>query len=70
MSHHLGYATGADKPETGTNYRNGKSGKTILTDDGPLRIEVQRDREGEFEPKLTGKHERRFTGFDGEIIAM
>lgn len=70
MSHHLGYAAGADKPEAATNHRNGKSGKTVLTDDGPLRIEVPRDRQGEFEPKLIGKHERRFTGFDDKIIAM
>ena len=70
MSHHLGYAAGGDKPEAATNHRNGKSGKTVLTDDGPLRIEVPRDREGEFEPKLIGKHERRFTGFDDKIIAM
>ena len=70
MSHHLGYPAGADKPEEATNHRNGKSGKTVLTDDGPLRIEVPRDREGGFEPKLIGKHERRFTGFDDKIIAM
>jgi putative transposase len=70
MSHHLGYAAGTEKPETATNHRNGRSGKTVLTDDGPLRIEVPRDREGEFEPKLIGKHERRFTGFDDKIIAM
>ena len=70
MSHHLGYATGADKPEAATNHRNGTSAKTVLTDDGPVRIEVPRDREGEFEPKLIGKHERRFTGFDDKIIAM
>ena len=70
MSYHLGYATGAEKPEAATNHRNGKSGKTVLTDDGPLRIEVPRDRQGEFEPKLIGKHERRFTGFDDKIIAM
>jgi transposase-like protein len=70
MSHHLGYAAGAEKPGAATNHRNGKSGKTVLTDDGPLRIEVPRDREGEFEPKLIGKHERRFTGFDDKIIAM
>jgi putative transposase len=70
MSHHLGYTAGADKPETATNHRNGRSGKTVLTDDGPLRIEVPRDREGGFEPKLIGKHERRFTGFDDKIIAM
>ena len=55
MNHHLGYAAGADKPAAATNHRNGKSGKTILTDDGALRIEVPRDREGEFEPKLIGK---------------
>ena len=70
MSHHLGYAAGADKPRSATNHRNGKSGKTVLTDDGPLRIEVPRDREGEFEPKLIGKHERHFTGFDDKIIAL
>ena len=70
MSHHLGYAAGGDKPETETNHRNGKSGKTVLTDDGPLRIDVPRDREGAFEPRLIGKHERRFTGFDDKIIAM
>jgi len=70
MSHHLGYPAGGDKPESATNHRNGNSGKTVLTDDGPLRIEVPRDRQGEFQPKLIGKHERRFTGFDDKIIAM
>ncbi len=70
MSHHLGYALRSEKPEATTNYRNGNSGKTLLTDDGPLRIEVPRDREGEFEPKLIGKHDRHFTGFDDKIIAM
>jgi len=70
MNHHLGYRVGADKPQEVTNHRNGKSAKTVLTDGGPVRIEVPRDRAGEFEPKLIGKHERRFTGFDDKIIAM
>ena len=70
MSHHLGYPVGGEKPESATNHRNGNSGKTVLTDDGPLRIEVPRDREGDFEPKLIGKHERHFTGFDDKIIAL
>jgi len=70
LSHHLGYRPGSIKPEEATNHRNGKSGKTILTDDGPLRIEVPRDRDGSFEPVLIPKHERRFTGFDEKIIAM
>jgi transposase-like protein len=70
MSHHLGYPAGADKPESLTNHRNGNSAKTLLTDDGPLRIEVPRDRHGKFLPKLVAKHERHFTGFDGKIIAL
>ncbi len=64
LSHHLGYVPGGTKPEDTTNHRNGSSGKTVLTDDGPLALAVPRDRDGSFEPRLIGKHERRFTGFD------
>jgi transposase-like protein len=53
-----------------TNQRNGKTGKTVLTDDGPLRLEIPRDRNGTFAPILIPKHARRFTGFDDKIIAM
>jgi transposase-like protein len=70
LSHHLGYGPGTVKPELTTNHRNGTSGKTVLTDDGPVPIDVPRDREGTFEPQLIGKHERRFTGFDDKVIAL
>ena len=70
LSHHLGYGRGQDKPKGATNHRNGKSAKTVLTEDGPLHIEVPRDREGSFEPILIPKHERRFKGFDERIVAM
>ena len=64
LGHHLGYARGAAKPEDASNHRNGASAKTVLTDEGPVRIEVPRDREGSFEPVLIPKHERRFAGFE------
>ena len=70
LTHHLGYPPGGEKPDDTTNHRNGAGSKTVLTDDGPLRIEVPRDREGTFEPRLIGKHERRFTGFDDKILAL
>ena len=70
LSHHLGYPAGAARPDEATNHRNSTSGITVLTEDGPLRMEVPRDREGSFEPLLTPKHERRFTGFDDRIVAM
>ena len=70
LSHHLGYRAGEPKAEQASNHRNGVSGKTVLTDTGPVRIEVPRDRAGSFEPLLIPKHERRFTGFDDKIVAM
>lgn len=70
MGQHLGYAAGTDPPAGTTNHRNGTSGKTVITDDGPLRVDIPRDREGSFAPILISKHKRRFTGFDDKIIAM
>ena len=70
LSHHLGYPPGAEKPGELSNHRNGVTKKTVLTEDGPLRIDIPRDREGRFEPILIPKHERRFTGFDDKIVAM
>src|SRR5215212_418096 len=46
LTHHLGYPAGGRKPEQTSNHRNGSRSKTVLTDDGPLPIEVPRDREG------------------------
>lgn len=48
----------------------GLGDKTVLTGEGPVRIKVPRDGDGSFEPILILKHERRFTGFDENIIAM
>jgi transposase-like protein len=70
LSHHLGYRAGQTKPPGQDNQRNGSSAKTVLTDDGPVRIEVPRDRDGSYEPILIPKHQRRYTGFDDKIIAM
>ena len=70
LSHHLGYPPGAPKPAPESNQRNGSSAKTVLTEDGPLRIDIPRDRDGSFEPILIPKQERRFTGFDDKVIAM
>ena len=70
LSHHLGYGPGDARPQDSANHRNGRTGKTVLTGDGPVRIDVPRDRVGSFEPLLIPKHERHFTGFDDKIVAM
>lgn len=70
LNHHLGY----EKHEVvgyGTgNSRNGTSLKTLKGEAGEMTIEVPRDRNGTFEPKLIGKHQTRFEGFDGKILSM
>ncbi len=71
LTHHLGLPARWRRSRTPpTNHRNGTGGKTVLTDDGPLPIDVPRDRDGTFEPRLIAKHERRFTGFDDKILAL
>src|SRR2546422_10971315 len=45
LSHHLGYPAGGTKPDDTTNHRNDTGAKTVLTDDGPLTLDVPRDRE-------------------------
>jgi putative transposase len=70
LGHHLGYSPRATKPDAAGNQRNGTTGKTVITGEGPVRVEIPRDRDGTFNPILIPKHERRFTGFDDKIIAM
>lgn len=70
LTHHLGYEEGAPRPDGQTNHRNGSTDKTVLTEAGPVRITVPRDRDGAFAPILIPKHARRFTGFDDKIVAM
>jgi transposase-like protein len=43
LSHHLGYRPGEARPDGQDNHRNGTTGKTVLTEDGAVRIEVPRD---------------------------
>jgi putative transposase len=70
MTEHLGYESGDKGEKKADNRRNGKSKKTLRSDQGPLEIEVPRDREGSFEPEIVPKHQREFKGFDDKILSM
>lgn len=70
LTHHLGYEKHAAEGRGTGNTRNGTSRKRIQGDFGAVEIEVPRDRNGTFEPKLIPKHERRFNGFDAKILSM
>lgn len=67
---HLGYEHG-DRAGWGSgNSRNGTSPKTVITDAGAIPVAVPRDRNGTFEPKLVGKHQRRLEGFNDIVIGL
>lgn len=70
MTEHLGYEKHAAAGRNGGNSRNGSSVKSLKTDDGEVEIEVPRDREGSFEPKLVKKRQTRLPGLDEKVIAL
>jgi transposase-like protein len=70
LTEHLGYEHGAEAPPVQGNRRNGVSRKTVKSEDGAFEIEVPRDRDGSFEPKLIAKGQTRIDGLDEKIIAM
>src|SRR6266700_7499915 len=70
LTHNLGYEKNEANGRGSGNSRNGASRKRLTGDFGEVEIEVPRDREGDFDPKIVGKHQRRFTGFDDKILSM
>ena len=70
LDDHLGHGKHDPAGRDGGNSRNGKRGKSVLTEAGPVSIEVPRDREGSFEPQLVKKRQRRLTGLDDLVISL
>jgi transposase-like protein len=70
LTEQIGYEKSESGQKVTANRRNGKSTKTLRSDQGPMEIEVPRDRDGEFEPQIVGKHQREWRGFDDKILSM
>ncbi len=70
MDDHLGYGKHDPAGRDGGNSRNGKRTKTLLTEAGPVAIEVPRDRDSSFEPRLVAKRQRRLSGVDELVISL
>jgi putative transposase len=70
MDDHLGYAKHDPTGRDGGNSRNGHRSKTVLTEAGPVEIEVPRDRDASFSPKIVAKRQRRLTGIEDLVISL
>jgi putative transposase len=70
MTDHLGYDAGDPAGHGTGNSRNGRSIKTVSTRNGPVDIEVPRDRNGSFEPTIVPKRARRIGNIDDMILSL
>jgi putative transposase len=70
MAEHLGYDKHDPAGRNGGNSRNGTRAKTVLTEVGPVEIEVPRDRDGSFDPVIVRKRQRRLDGIDQLVLSL
>ena len=70
ITNHLGYEKHSPTGYNSGNSRNGSSRKKLKGEFGELEIEVPRDREASYEPKIVEKGQRRFEGFDEKILSL
>jgi putative transposase len=70
LTHDLGYERGDPAGVGSGNSRNGSARKTISTTNGPVTIDVPRDRNGTFEPKIVPKKARRLGQIDEMVLSL
>ncbi|WP_094548601.1 IS256 family transposase [Petroclostridium xylanilyticum] len=66
----LGYSKNDIKNKTTDNSRNGYNQKTIKSEFGEIPIQIPRDRNGEFEPKIIPKYQRNVSGIEEKVISL
>ena len=67
---HLGYPPNDKGPKSTDNRRNGTSPKTMKTGSGTMDLDIPRDRDGSFEPKLIEKYRGYDSDLEKKIISM
>ena len=70
MDAHLGYPRHDPAGRDGGNSRNGRRAKTVLTEAGPVEVDVPRDRDGSFAPRIVPKRQRRLDGVDDLVVSL
>ena len=66
----LGYEK-HNKPDSDSdNKRNGYSSKTVKSQYGTIDLDIPRDRNGEFEPKIIPKYQRDISGIEEQVISL
>ncbi len=74
---YLGYPRNERKKEPGDlngnmngNLRNGYSPKTVRSSQGDIKLDIPRDRDGQFQPELVRKYQNDISQIEDKIISM
>jgi transposase-like protein len=70
MDLELGYDKYDISEKQTSNSRNGYSKKTVKSELGAIDLNIPRDRNGEFEPKILPKYQRNINGIEDKITAL
>ncbi len=70
LTEHLGYEKHSLAGNHSGNSRNGKTYKTIKTDQGEIEIKTPRDRNSTFDPIIVKKYEKTLGPIEDKIISM
>ena len=70
MDEALGYGKYNNMDKNNDNSRNGYSKKTVKTELGAVELNIPRDRNGDFEPKIVPKHQRSVNGIEDKILGL
>lgn len=70
ITEHLGYKKHEQKSLKPNNSRNGFSKKTVTSNTGSIELDVPRDRNGEFTPKVVKKYQKDISGIEDKVISM
>ena len=70
LNSHLGYKSNSKEAKTTANRRNSYGSKSLKTTRGEMDINVPRDRDASFQPKLISKHSRDISAIENKVLAM
>lgn len=70
LTDHLGYKKYEQKKGNRSNSRNGKTIKKVKSHAGEIELDVPRDRNSTYEPKVVKKYQNDISGIEAKVISM
>ncbi|MBJ9785501.1 IS256 family transposase, partial [Clostridioides difficile] len=70
LDDHLGYDRYGNKNKNTKNSRNGYRNKNVKSDFGEITLNIPRDQNGDFEPKVISNYKNDISGIENQVIGM